>query len=183
MKFIAFMKTSIYLIFILLISSCNFVHLHRAIQGKKFNHSGLCQKVIKLENATVSFWEGGVGPDLLLLHGFGGEATVTWTEQLPYFAKHFHVIAPDLLWFGESKGKDPATVQDQLQMLKELLAYLGIKKYNVLGISFGGILAYELAASDAQRVQKVVLVATPGSYYLKKDYVNLLERFHVKSIH
>lgn len=183
MKFNLFLKMATVLLFVFLINACSFVHIHRNIQTKKYNNAGVSQRMVKLENATVSFWEGGTGPDLLLLHGFGGDATVAWTEQLPYFAKHFHVIAPDLLWFGESKGKDPATVEDQLQMIKELLAYLDVKKYDVLGISFGGILAFELAASDAKRVQKVVLVATPGSSYLKEDYLNLLERFHVKNLH
>ena len=44
------------------------------------------------------------GEPLLWLHGFGGDALWAWSRNLHDFADTHHIIAPDLLWFGDSQG-------------------------------------------------------------------------------
>ncbi|MFM8912291.1 MAG: alpha/beta fold hydrolase, partial [Flammeovirgaceae bacterium] len=51
--------------------------------------------------AFVYHRQQGVGPALLLLHGFC-ETHQIWNDLLPDLAKHFEVLTPDLPGFGKS---------------------------------------------------------------------------------
>jgi len=162
---------------------CNFIRIYQCFQGRIYERSGLNRNTITLNDVTVSLWEGGTGPNLLLLHGFGGDATLGWADQLPYFSKHFHVIVPDLLWFGDSTSKNPATIEDQVHMVNELLKHLNVHSYDVLGISYGGLIANELALANKKQIHKVVLVDSPASSYTEADYRELLSRFGITNAH
>lgn len=109
-------------------------------------------------------------PPLLLLHGFGGDAKWTWARNLPRLARSFHVYAPDLLFFGaSSRSASPLrSVAFQARCAAEAMRVLGVPRYDVAGISYGGFVAYRLAAVEARdRVDRVVVMtsgvaAAPG---------------------
>jgi hypothetical protein len=50
---------------------------------------------VQVGDTTWSYFEGGQGPTLLLLHGFDASKEV-WLKQMELLSPHFHVIAPDL---------------------------------------------------------------------------------------
>jgi pimeloyl-ACP methyl ester carboxylesterase len=109
-------------------------------------------------------------PPLLLLHGFGGDAKWTWARNLPRLARGFHVYAPDLVFFGaHSRSASPLrSVAFQARCAAEAMRLLGVPRYDVAGISYGGFVAYRMAAVEARgRVGRVVVMtsgvaATPG---------------------
>ncbi|HUM92260.1 MAG TPA: alpha/beta fold hydrolase, partial [Candidatus Competibacter sp.] len=51
--------------------------------------------------AILHYTESGQGEPLVLLHS-GGMSGAEWTPQIPLFARHFRVIAPDHLGHGGS---------------------------------------------------------------------------------
>src|SRR5262245_56255052 len=60
--------------------------------------------------------EGGRRPTMILMHGggAGADAYGNWRDCIPLFAKHFRVIAPDMVGFGRSDKPSPANyVYDQ----------------------------------------------------------------------
>lgn len=97
---------------------------------------------------------------LVLLHGWMGCAR-SWVRQIPFFARDFIVIAPDLRGFGESsKPAKGYALKDYARDIEALLDALGIARAHVLGQSFGGIICQTLAISRPERVQSLVLWAT-----------------------
>ena len=97
---------------------------------------------------------------LLLLHGWMGCAR-SWVRQIPFFARDFVVVAPDLRGFGESsKPAKGYALEDYACDIEALLDTLGIDRAHILGQSFGGIIGQAFAVSRPEKVQSLVLWAT-----------------------
>ena len=60
----------------------------------------LKHRIIKANNLQIHIAEQGVGPLVLLCHGFP-ETWYSWRHQIPVLAEAgFHVVAPDLRGYG-----------------------------------------------------------------------------------
>jgi len=121
--------------------------------------------MVELAAGRMRVYDGGRGPALLLIHGFGVGALETWKRQVDALAPGHRVIAVDLFWFGESLPRDPegvSTAADQADALAELLGKLGVERATPIGVSFGGYVALELARRHPQRVDRLVLVDAAG---------------------
>ena len=104
----------------------------------------------------------GSGPALLLLHGLACDSS-TWLPVIPELAKHFTVIAPDLLGHGESDKPDADySLGGYANGMRDLLTILGIDKVTVVGHSFGGGVAMQFAYQFPDRTERVALVSTGG---------------------
>ena len=103
---------------------------------------------------------------LLLLHGSGPGVTATanWRLVVPGFAARRRVIAPDQLGFGgTATGEDRQFGrQAWTRHAVGLLDQLGIDQVDVVGNSMGGSIALSLAASQPDRVRRLVLMGTMG---------------------
>lgn len=162
--------------------SCNFVRWQEHFLERSIRRSGLVAKQTELGFDRIAYWEGGTGPTLLLLHGFGADGTFGWSEQIPVLAKHFHLIVPDLLWFGESESSQyEFSVEHQARAIKNLLAYLKVKQFQVAGISYGGIVALTLMSELPNQIKKAIIVSSPGPIYTQEDYQQLRDRFQIQS--
>lgn len=105
----------------------------------------------------------GEGDPLVLLHG-GGGAWNHWVRNIDALAARYSVWAPDLPGFGESalpaEGGDADTLIDAVDAgAREAF---GEVPFDIVGFSFGGMVAGFLAARRPQRVRQLVLVGTPG---------------------
>lgn len=134
-----------------------------------------------LDSTRMHYWEGGKpdGPVVLFLHGFGGDALWAWSRNLPDFTEQYHVIAPDLLWFGESTSPE-ISLQHQIDTLLALLASKGIEQISVVGLSYGGFVA--LGMTQQIVVDKMVLVGVGSSVYDLEDVHALQTKFSVDTI-
>lgn len=104
----------------------------------------------------------GQGKPLLYLHSAGG---FYWDDFLEELSNHYKVHVP--YFPGTAPGR-PNDI-DQLDNLwdaviayEDLLDGLGLKKVKLMGHSFGGMLAAELATQRPQAVEKLVLIAPIG---------------------
>jgi pimeloyl-ACP methyl ester carboxylesterase len=119
----------------------------------------------------VSVWQGkinanvkvaGSGSPIVFLHGAGG---LVWDEFLQRLAQQHTVYAPEMP--GTSAG-DPEAIAhldnlwDLVLYHNDLLDALGLKSVPVIGHSFGGMLAAEIAANNPERVSSLVLVCPIG---------------------
>jgi abhydrolase domain-containing protein 6 len=124
---------------------------------------GYRRQRLALPDATVSYWRGGRGVPLVLVHGFGTEAAINWFGQLLAFAARFDVIAPDLPGFGAS---DRAPLDNgialQVRCLHALLDRLGLERVALAGHSLGGWISLAYAAAHPDRVERLVLVDAAG---------------------
>lgn len=109
---------------------------------------------------TIAFHDAGVGPPVLLLHGFPASSW-QWRGFLPLLEGRFRVVSPDLPGAGASRP--PAGVRLDLRLqttaVRELLAHLGIDRVAVVAHGAGGGVARSLALdAEAPAVDALVLL-------------------------
>ena len=130
---------------------------------------------------TVAVWQGrvrmralvdGAGPPLVYFHGPFG---LTWDPFLAELARSFTVYAP------EHPGTAPGahddiyhldTLWDLVLCYDELLTALKIDEAVLLGHSFGGMVACEVAATYPRRARKLALIAPLGFWRDTERVVN-----------
>src|SRR5262249_22180904 len=117
--------------------------------------------------------EAGSGPSLFFLHGAGG---VSWDGALGLLAQHFHVYAPSLPGFGKSPSEGLELIEDALELWQlgfDLMEALGLDKPLVVGESFGGWIAAEMAALRPKEIGKLVLMAPVGVWRAESPVVDI----------
>lgn len=164
-------------------AGCNFVRLKERLLERSIKQSGLVKREVQLGVDHLAYWQGGKGPTLVMLHGFGADGTFGWSEQIPELARHFNLVVPDLLWFGRSESsKADYSVEHQAIAIKNLLDYLGVKQFSLMGLSYGGIVALHVLEDCPGRVERLIIVDSPGSVYTHEDYKKTLKHFKVESV-
>ena len=109
-----------------------------------------------------AFVKTGSGPAVLLLHGLGCHHG-TWEPVIDTLARHYTVIAPDLLGHGQSdKPRADYSLGGYANGMRDLLTVLGIDRVTVVGHSFGGGVAMQFAYQFPERTERLVLVASGG---------------------
>jgi pimeloyl-ACP methyl ester carboxylesterase len=117
----------------------------------------------ELDGHSVAYRYAGEGPPLVLLHGFLCDSRC-WRRQLAGLSEHFRIVAWDAPGAGSSSDPpDPFTITDWAQCLAQFLDTVGIERAQVLGLSWGGILAQEFYRLYPDRVPALILCDTyPG---------------------
>jgi pimeloyl-ACP methyl ester carboxylesterase len=119
----------------------------------------------------------GSGRPLLLLHG---EAPLDpGAPVVDLLAAHAEVIAPTHPGFGHSPRPDDLdTVYDLVHLYLELLEQLPHERVTLLGLSFGGWLAAEIAAACPHRVERLILVDAVGIKVRDRETADILDVFN-----
>ncbi|NJN45685.1 MAG: alpha/beta fold hydrolase, partial [Candidatus Competibacteraceae bacterium] len=100
----------------------------------------------------------GQGHPLLFIHGLGS-CTEDWEQQVAFFAQRFLVITFDVRGHGRSdKPPDPYSIPLFARDTVGLLDVLGIASAHVVGLSLGGMIAFQLAVDVPRRVDSLVIV-------------------------
>ncbi|HEX5061535.1 MAG TPA: alpha/beta hydrolase [Kofleriaceae bacterium] len=113
--------------------------------------------IAELPNLCMSYQEAGSGEPIVLLHGLGSCAH-DWEEQIEAFASSYRVIAPDLRGHGDTDKLTRSTIAAMAEDVVQLLAELGIQSVHVVGMSMGGMIAFQLALDAPQLVKSLVIV-------------------------
>jgi 4,5:9,10-diseco-3-hydroxy-5,9,17-trioxoandrosta-1(10),2-diene-4-oate hydrolase len=104
----------------------------------------------------------GSGPQVLLLHGFGGFLE-TWAFNLPSLSKHYQVYAIDLPGHGLSdKPESCYTTAFAIESANDIMEALGVNQAALIGHSLGGAVSINIAMSLPERVSKLVLIDCAG---------------------
>ncbi|CAN0918365.1 4,5:9,10-diseco-3-hydroxy-5,9,17-trioxoandrosta-1(10),2-diene-4-oate hydrolase [Linum grandiflorum] len=152
-----------------------------------FSGAGLSEQTIDTDSTTtIKFWGPSSHniekPTLVLIHGFGPVAVWQWGRQVQSFAPHYNLYLPDLVFFGESYTTSSRRSEVfQAETVAALLENVGVKRYSVVGTSYGGFVAYHMARMWAERVDKVV-IASSGVNMRHKDNEELVKRGKVETI-
>jgi pimeloyl-ACP methyl ester carboxylesterase len=109
---------------------------------------------------SVAYRHAGEGSPLVLLHGFLCDSRC-WRTQLAGLSDRFRVVAWDAPGAGSSSDPpDSFSITDWAQCLAGFLDVVGIECAQVLGLSWGGILAQEFYRLYPDRVLALVLCDT-----------------------
>jgi pimeloyl-ACP methyl ester carboxylesterase len=162
--------------------SVNLIERRERMMERKLGKNGISPKEFISDSDHFYFWEGGQGPVILFLHGFGGNALLTWEKELLLFSKHCRVIAPDLLWFGKSNSTREPNLKSQCDALKGLLIHLKAENFLVVGQSYGGFLALGLAKYYPNLVAKIILANCPGTTFKSEKLDLVCKPYRVEEI-
>ncbi|HEX9822317.1 MAG TPA: alpha/beta fold hydrolase [Methylomirabilota bacterium] len=113
----------------------------------------------------------GAGPPVVLLHGASGSWT-HWIRNLEGLAERFAVLVPDMPGFGESDAlPEPHTAE---RLADAVVAGLAAHaRLDLVGFSFGGIVAGLAAARLGTRARRLVLLG-PGGMAFRSDVGRLV---------
>ncbi|XP_020103999.1 uncharacterized protein LOC109721020 isoform X1 [Ananas comosus] len=132
---------------------------------RSFTAAGLRPSTTGLgDGATVHLWlprrPDPSRPALLLLHGFGALSTWQWAPYLrPLTRAGFDLYVPDLVFFGGSSTPAPARSESyQAQCVMAAMDALGVARFALAGVSYGGFVGYRLAAMYPAAVDRAVLI-------------------------
>jgi pimeloyl-ACP methyl ester carboxylesterase len=117
---------------------------------------------VTIHGHSVGYRMAGKGPVLLLIHGIAG-SSAAWREVMPTLAERYTVIAPDLIGHGHSaKPLGDYSLGAYASGMRDLLGALDIERASVVGQSFGGGVALQLAYQHPECCERLVLVDSGG---------------------
>jgi len=119
----------------------------------------------------------GAGRPVLLLHG--AQTVDPRARFLELLGRHAEIIAPSHPGFGRSAR--PAgfeTVYDLAHFYLDVLETLPQEKVTLIGLSFGGWLAAEVAVKCCHRLDKLVLVDAFGIKISDRETPDILDVFN-----
>jgi len=114
------------------------------------------------------YLEAGTGPTLVLIHGggAGADAWGNWRGCIPLYARHFHVVAVDMVGFGRTDKPHPArfgyTQDDRNAHMIGFIEKLNVGAVNIIGNSMGGATTLGVAMHRPDLVHKMVLMGSAG---------------------
>jgi pimeloyl-ACP methyl ester carboxylesterase len=119
-------------------------------------------RTVDVVGAEANYVEMGEGPPLVLVHGLSG-AWQNWLEQIPRLSQQHRVIAIDLPGFGASPMPPwEISISAYGSFVRDFCEKLGVSRCALVGNSMGGFIATEVAISDPDRIDKLVLVSAAG---------------------
>ena len=118
---------------------------------------------------TITYYDVGSGPPLLLIHGLGGDAD-EWAFCFEPLSQSHRVVALDLLGFGRSdKPLIEYTIAGLVEVIDRFLKTLNIKRPTLIGSSLGGWIASAFGLTHPESVSRLVLADSAGVWANLKE--------------
>lgn len=115
---------------------------------------------IDVDGLEIAYERVGLGPPLVLLHGYVGDGPTTWRPQLDALGDEFTVIAWDAP--GAGRSSDPPEgfgIDGYADCLAGFVHALGFASANIAGLSFGGALALEFGRRHPSVPSSLILAS------------------------
>jgi len=143
---------------------------------RKLSRYGMRSQTLEIGDFSLHLWRADAGVPLVMLHGFGASGLWQWHDQVPALtAAGYAPVIPDLLWFGESRDKAAHfNIGRQSDAMLAMLDALAIDRFHLAGLSYGGMIAHDLATRVQARIASVTLVSSPGRAFMADDQRELL---------
>jgi len=129
------------------------------VQGDEpWSHEDIDVGEVKLHCVTQ-----GEGSLVVLLHGFP-EFWYSWRHQIPFLAKRFKVVAPDMRGYDLSdrpRGASEYSLDKLTGDVAGLIESFGASQAHVIGHDWGGAVAWSFAMARPEMVDKLVVMNAP----------------------
>ena len=133
--------------------------------------------LVDVYGTPVELRRGGAGPALLYLHGGGADSE--WLPLHDRLAEHCTVYHPYHPGFGKSGGLEHIDgIEDLVLHYVDVITTLKLKAapLHIVGSSFGGWIAVELAQRYAELARRLVLVDAAGLWLDEAPMVEMFGR-------
>jgi pimeloyl-ACP methyl ester carboxylesterase len=134
--------------------------------------------MITLNGLDVYYETRGRGDPVLLVHGLGS-STEDWEPQVDALAREFMVVAYDVRGHGRTaKPAGTYTVAQFADDASALIRSLRLAPVHVVGLSMGGMIAFQLAADHPELVRSLVIVNSGPEMVLRtfKERLGIAQR-------
>jgi pimeloyl-ACP methyl ester carboxylesterase len=132
---------------------------------------------LKVGGIELEVVRRGASRPILLLHGF--QTIDPEARFLDLLSRRREIIAPSSPGFANSpRPKDFDTIYDLVHLYLELLDTLPSEKATLVGFSFGGWLAAEVAVACSHRLDKLILVDPLGIKISDRETPDILDIFN-----
>jgi pimeloyl-ACP methyl ester carboxylesterase len=122
--------------------------------------TGWTERIVDVGGAQLTILEAGTGDPVLLLHGELGPAPwQQWHEDLAWRRR---LIQPVLPGFATPRLSWIRDARDLAMFMSHAVRMLGMAPLDVIGFSFGGWIAAEMAAANPEQFRHMTLVAPFG---------------------
>jgi pimeloyl-ACP methyl ester carboxylesterase len=150
---------------------------------RKYTDNGFLHLAIQSEDLFIDYWDNHKeAKTVILLHGFGAQAEFQWYKQVETLAKQYRVIIPNLLYFGKTRQNEKYQLQHQVDFVDTLVQHLGLVQFDLVGISYGGLIAVEYCQQNISFVNKLVVIDAPIKYFTNEDLQQVCKRYDLDSI-
>lgn len=129
-------------------------------------NSDAASRFIEVDGVKLRYKDEGSGPIVLLVHGTFGDLG-DWDDWTRSLAEHYRVIRVDLPGFGLSGpiASGNYSVDRMLSLVDGLMDLLDAPRFALVGVSYGGLVAFRYAATRTDRVSALVLINSAGIEY------------------
>lgn len=114
----------------------------------------------EIQGRATHYIDMGQGDTVVLLHA-GGTSSGHWRKVAPLLQNGFHLIAPDLIGFGETeswRGERELTHDDQADLVRDIVGRAADGRVHLVGHSYGGAVAVRFALRYPEAVESLVLI-------------------------
>ncbi len=142
-------------------------HATESSAGERLSVAGMELEVVRR----------GTGRPMVLLHGF--QNVDPRARFLDLLGRHAEIVAPSHPGFGNSpRPAEFETVYDLVHLYLDVLETLPYDKVTLVGLSFGGWLAAEVAAKCCHRLDRLILVDALGIKISDRETPDILDVFN-----
>lgn len=176
------MKVIIIFFFFSVLFSCNVVRYQEKHLTKKLARKEIVPQYFDEDSLHIKYWKGGSGSTIVFIHGFGGDALLSWEKEMELLSKNHTVVAMDILWFGESKSNKPPVLATQTEAVEKLLKNLNVTKASFIGQSYGGFILVDFTLEHPEMVERIIIANSPGTTFDVTELDVICNNYKVKSI-
>ncbi|HDP26420.1 MAG TPA: alpha/beta fold hydrolase [Deltaproteobacteria bacterium] len=120
-----------------------------------------------LNGISMYYEDAGEGEPILFIHGLGS-STRDWQAQIDFFSKRYRPLAYDVRGHGRTdKPPGPYSVsqfsEDAAHLLRDREAFPA----HVVGLSMGGMIAFQLVLDHPDLVRSMVIVNSGPAFLVK----------------
>jgi pimeloyl-ACP methyl ester carboxylesterase len=117
--------------------------------------------------SPIACEHSGVGKPIVLLHPIGLDGTF-WARVARGLEANFSVYRPDMPGHGRTTlGERPKTTADYAAEVARFIAERCAKAHAVVGLSFGGMIAQEVALNHGSCLERLVLCGCTATFTAK----------------
>jgi pimeloyl-ACP methyl ester carboxylesterase len=117
---------------------------------------------IRANGLSLHYWQSGSGPDMVLVHGLGGNLAGWHLTMVPELQRDYRITTYDLRGHGRSDGPlGGYTTRDMADDLCGLMDALKIRQASVVGHSWGADIALHFGLVHGERASELILIE-PG---------------------
>lgn len=132
-------------------------------------YSDAQSKYVVVDDVRIHYKDQGQGRAILLIHGSLGDLS-DWDGWTSLLTRKYRVVRLDLPGFGLSGeiANDNYSIDRSLSLIDGLMDSLGIERFAIGGVSYGGPVAFRYAATRVTRVGALIIMNSAGIEYGKQ---------------